>query len=136
MVDWLADAVTGAKLDKQDLHREMTVVRNEMERGESNPHAVLGQLVRATPYRFHAYGHDPIGAHNDVEHVAIESLRTFYHRFYRPDNAVLVVGGVFDEVRVLQRVEQAFGTIPKASTPLPADHWREPVQEGERSVVL
>jgi zinc protease len=136
MLGWLAESMTQAKLDKGDLDSEMTVVRNEMERAENSPERILGSRMRAAAFQWHGYGRDVLGARSDVENVPIERLRAFYRTWYRPDNAVLVIGGRFDVQATLRRVEQAFGPIPRPAPQLPASYTREPVQDGERQVVL
>ena len=47
----------------------MTVVRNEMERGENSPTGVLCKRMMATAYQWHNYGKSTIGARSDVENV-------------------------------------------------------------------
>ncbi|MCG2594460.1 insulinase family protein [Ramlibacter sp. XY19] len=136
MLRWLAESMTKARLEKRDLDSEMTVVRNELERAENDPSRILGARMRAAAFHWHGYGRDVLGARSDVENVPIEKLRAFYRTWYRPDNAVLVIGGRFDEKAALQKVEQVFGAIARPATPLPAAYTREPVQDGERQVVL
>ncbi|MFX8164745.1 insulinase family protein, partial [Acinetobacter baumannii] len=82
---------------KADLDTEMTVVRNEFERGENQPFAVLAQRVNAAAYAWHPYGHATIGPKSDIENVPIEKLQAFYNRVYRPDNATLLIAGDFDK---------------------------------------
>ena len=136
MVDWLAEAMTQAKLQKSDLDSEMSVVRNELERADSAPAAVLSQRMVSAAYDWHGYGHPTLGARSDVENIPIEKLRTFYARNYRPDNAVLVIGGKFDTAAVLARVEKAFGAVARPATPLAPAYTAEPAQDGERSVTV
>ncbi len=136
MLGWLAESMTQAKVAKEDLVTEMTVVRNEMERAENNPGRVLGERMRSTAYQWHAYGRDVLGARSDIENMPIERLQAFYRKHYRPDNAVLLVGGKFDAPAVLKRIEQTFGQIAKPTTPLERTWTKEPAQDGERQVLL
>jgi zinc protease len=136
MLGWLAEAMTRARLDKRDLDTEMTVVRNELERAENSADRILGRRMRSAAFEWHGYGRDTLGARSDVENIPIERLRAFYATWYRPDNAVLVIGGKFDAPAALRRVEQVFGALRRPATPLPASYTREPVQDGERQVVL
>ena len=135
-IRWLAESMTQAKLSKSDLDSEMSVVRNELERAENLPGPALGKRMVSVAYDWHGYGHHTLGARSDVEHISIERLRDFYSRYYRPDNAMLVVGGSFDAADVLAKVERAFGPIARPEPPLAPLHTVEPVQEGERSVTL
>lgn len=133
---WQADAMTHSRISRSDLDAEMTVVRNEMERGENSPFSMLIQQVAAAAYVWHPYGRSTIGARSDVENVDIESLRSFYHRYYQPDNAVLIVTGQFDPQQTLEWIHQSFAVIPKPTRTLPPSYTVEPVQQGARSVTL
>lgn len=131
-----ADRMVNAFVAEKDLRTEMTVVRNEMERGENNVAGVLRQKVLAASYQWHNYGRSVIGARSDVENVRIASLQAFYRQYYQPDNAVLVLAGKFDPKRVLALVDHHFGSIPKPVRMLPPLYTVEPPQEGERMVRL
>jgi zinc protease len=131
-----ADRMTHSFIRKSDLDKEMTVVRNEFERGENEPMQVLSQRVKAAAYSWHAYGHATIGPKSDIENVPIANLQAFYRRFYRPDNATLLVAGKFDAQRTLALVAHEFAKVAKPATPVPAPWTIEPPQDGERSVVV
>lgn len=131
-----ADRMVNSRVDRKDLDTEMTVVRNEMERGENNPGRILYQRLVSSAFRWHNYGKETIGARSDVEGVDIESLRAFYRTYYQPDNAVLVVAGAFDVDQTLGWIAKYFGAIPKPTRTLPRLYTVEPVQDGERSVTI
>ena len=63
-------------------------------------------------------------------------MQAFYRNYYQPDNAVLVVAGKFDEAKTLGWIKETFGAIPKPSRTLIPTYTDEPVQDGERDVVL
>jgi zinc protease len=133
---WLADSMVNSFIARADLDTEMTVVRNEMERGENNPSGILVQKMLAGAYQWHPYGRSVIGARSDVENVDIPRLQAFYRLYYQPDNATLIVSGRFDAAQVLRWVALSFGPIPKPARTLPALYTIDPVQDGERSVTL
>jgi zinc protease len=133
---WLADSMVNSYVARKDLDTEMTVVRNEMERGENSPGRILLQRTMALMYDWHNYGRSTIGARADVENVDIDSLQRFYRLYYQPDNATLTVSGKFDPARVLRWVSSSFGSVPKPARALPALYTLDPVQDGERSVTL
>jgi len=139
-LDWIfaleADRMVHSNVSKEDLDAEMTVVRNEFESGENSPSGVLHKRVTATAYQWHNYGRSTIGARSDIENVPIERLRAFYRTYYQPDNAVLVVAGKFDTAQALDLVGKHFAGIPRPGRSLPATYTSEPVQDGERSVIL
>jgi zinc protease len=131
-----ADRMTHSNIAKKDLDTEMTVVRNEFESGENNPALVLRERVLETAYLWHNYGHPTIGARADIEGVPIERLQKFYHTYYQPDNATLIVTGKFDQKPTLSYIEKVFGAIPKPARVLPNPYTVEPPQDGMREVTL
>ena len=85
--------MVNVKFTKQILDTEMTVVRNEFERGENNPASILRERVASTAYLWHNYGKSTIGSKDDIEKVPVNRLAEFYKKYYQPDNAVLVITG-------------------------------------------
>lgn len=133
---WQADAMRNSFIARKDLDTEMTVVRNEMEMGENDPGRILFEKTLATMYQWHNYGKSTIGARTDVEGVDIAQLKAFYLRYYRPDNATLIVSGKFDQGKVLRWVQQYFGVIRVASALPSPQYTLDPAQDGERSVTI
>ncbi|CAM9620273.1 unnamed protein product, partial [Phaeothamnion confervicola] len=139
-LDWAlsveADRMVNAFVRKEDLDSEMTVVRNEFESGENNAGRVLRQRMMQLAFPWHNYGNSVIGSRSDIENVPIDKLRAFYRMFYQPDNAVLIIGGKFEERQAIDSVVRNFGALPKPARKLPVFYTTEPTQDGERSVVL
>jgi zinc protease len=131
-----ADRMVNSRVSKADLDSEMTVVRNEFERGENDPGSVLEERVMSTAYLWHNYGRSTIGARSDIENVPIERLQAFYRKYYQPDNAVLVIAGKFDQTKALAWVNDYFAKIAKPARTLETTYTAEPAQDGEREVVL
>jgi zinc protease len=131
-----ADRMIHSNVSKEDLDAEMTVVRNEFESGENSPSGVLSKRIAATAYQWHNYGRSTIGARSDIENVPIERLRAFYKTYYQPDNAVLVIAGKFDDAAAQAMVQKHFGATPKPERAIPTTYTAEPVQDGERNVIL
>src|SRR5579863_4046802 len=124
------------KFTKQILDTEMTVVRNEFERGENNPATILSERVAATAYLWHNYGKSTIGSKDDIEKVPVNRLEEFYKKYYQPDDAVLTITGRIDEAKTLQMIADSFGRIPRPARVLDQTYTVEPPQDGERSVTL
>ena len=135
-LDLEADRMINSFIKEEDLRSEFSVVRNEFESGENNPSRVLLQRVMSTAYLWHNYGKSTIGSREDIERVPIENLRAFYRKYYQPDNAVVTVAGRIDEAKTLAWVNEFFGVIPRPQRKLQPTYTVEPVQDGERHVVL
>ncbi len=139
-LDLESDRMVNSFIAKHDLESEMTVVRNEYEAGENDPFNVLMERTFSTAFLWQNYGKSTIGARSDIELVPIERLQSFYHRYYQPDNAVLVVAGKFDPRRTLELIQRDFGRIPRPDRSgvlkIYPTYTVEPTQDGERSVTL
>ena len=135
-LDLEADRMVNSYIAKEDLDSEFSVVRNEFESGENSPSGVLMQKVISAAYLWHNYGQSTIGNKSDIERVPIENLQAFYKKYYRPDNAVLMVTGKFDKDKTLELIEEKFGVLKNPSTPLRDIPTIEPPQDGEKKVTL
>jgi zinc protease len=131
-----ADRMINSKVAKADLDTEMTVVRNEYERGENAPTSVLIKRMQSVAYDWHNYGNSTIGNRSDIENVEIANLQAFYRKYYQPDNAVLLVAGKFDVPKALQLVGTYFSAIPRPTRQLQKLWTVEPTQDGERSFTV
>lgn len=131
-----ADRMRNSLIADADRQSEMTVVRNELERGQNEPALVLEEAVYAAAFREHPYHHPTIGWRADVEHVLTARLKEFYDTFYHPNNATSIVVGDFDETTALTMIDKHFGAYPASPAELPQVYTEEPAQEGERRLVV
>lgn len=131
-----ADRMRNSLLTKEDKEAEMTVVRNEFERGENNPNSLLDKEIWASAYIAHPYHHSTIGWKSDIENAPIEVLKNFYNTYYWPDNATLTIIGDFKKENVFALIEKYFGKITKAPKPMPQPYTEEPQQYGARKIVV
>jgi zinc protease len=131
-----ADRLVNSFIRREDLVSEMTVVRNEFELGENMPDRVLSQRMLAVAYEWHNYGKSTIGNRSDIERVPIQNLQAFYRKYYRPDNAMLVVAGKFAPEKALSLISKYFAPLKRPESSIDTTYTEEPAQDGERTVVL
>lgn len=131
-----ADRMRNSLIDDLDRQSEMTVVRNEFDRGQNEPSNVLDEAVYATAFREHPYHHPTIGWRSDVENVPTSRLKAFYDRFYHPNNAAVVLVGDFEREQALELIERHFGKYPATTEQVPDVYTTEPPQQGERRVKI
>lgn len=127
-----ADRMRNLQLRESDRDAEMSVVRNELERGENSPDEAMEKEMYAIAYREHPYHHPTIGWRSDVENIPMERLKAFYDVFYWPNNCSVLIVGDFDTDKTLKLMEKYYGKIPGSPHPIPEVYTREPSQEGER----
>ena len=109
-----ADRMRYSFLRDEDRQPEMTVVRNEYERGENSPFDVLDKNIWATAYQAHPYHHSTIGWRSDIENVSTERLKDFYNIYYWPNNATATIIGDFNVDNTLSLIEKYFGEHSKS----------------------
>ena len=112
---WIeSDRMMELAFQQESLDVQKQVVIEEFKETSLNrPYGDLWGLFNDFVFEKYPYKWMPIGkeiAH--IEQVTMDVMRDFFYRFYRPDNAVLVVGGNvrFDEV--VKLAEKWFGDIP------------------------
>lgn len=114
-----------AGLTQTSLENQQKVVLQERAEGYAEPNGrdddSLSRLFWSSD---HPYHHPVIGTVADIEGFALDAVRSFWDRHYRPRNAVLVIVGNIDKKAALARVEHWFSDIPDRGAPLA----REPVR--------
>jgi zinc protease len=131
-----ADRMRHLWLHEADRQSEMTVVRNEYERGKNDPDNVLMEEVTAAAYEALPYHHPTIGWKSDIEHIPITRLREFYDTFYWPNNATVTVIGDLEPEATLSLIKKYYGVYPPSPAPIPTMYTEEPAQSGERRVTV
>ncbi len=131
-----ADRMRNLLIREEDLALEMTVVRNEYERGENDPVRTLIKELFAAAFTAHTYSHPTIGWESDIESTNPAKLRQFYDTYYWPENAVLTIIGGFDREKTLAAIVEHYGAIQPAPHPIPAVEIIEPEQIGPRRVSI
>jgi len=131
-----ADRMRNLLLDPKEIDSERKVVAEERRtRTEDDPDGYLSEEFLAAAYKAHPYGWPVIGWMSDILRINPRELRAFYNRYYQPNNALLVVAGDVDTRRVVSRVRDTFGRIPRGPAPPPMEAT-EPAQLAERRVVV
>ena len=131
-----ADRMRNAFLKDEDRQPEMTVVRNEFERGENSPFDVLDKNIWATAYQAHPYHHSTIGWRSDIENVSTKRLQEFYNTYYWPNNATATVIGDFEKKQTLALIKKYFGEHGRSQHTIPKMYTEEPTQEGPRRIMI
>jgi len=114
----LDDAMTQEKLDLQ-----RDVVRNERRQSiENQPYGKAEVLIDELMYPpGHPYQISVIGKHEDLQAATVEDVKSFFNRYYLPNNASLCVVGDFDPATAKQWIQQLFGDLPPGPEPPPID---------------
>jgi zinc protease len=90
---------------------ESRAVLGEYNKNSANPIQKLYETMRAKAFTTHTYRHTTMGFIEDIEDMPnqYEYSRTFFQRWYRPENAAIIVAGDVDPAQVLPLVEKYWG---------------------------
>lgn len=129
-----ADRMVNLAFSEKGLRRERQVLMEERRlRTEDQPRSMTSEHLWAAAFVLGPYRHPVGGWMDDIEHYTLADLRAWYERWYRPDNATLIVVGDAEPARVRMLAERHFG--PLAQRPAePLKPRAEPPQRGERRV--
>jgi zinc protease len=107
---FLLDAVTQKKFEVQ-----RSTVKNERGQNYDNrPYGLIYEKTASALYPFgHPYSWSTIGTLADLDRVDVTDLKSFFLRWYGPNNAVLTVAGDVTPAEVVKLAEKYFGPIPK-----------------------
>ncbi len=131
-----AELMHNLKLDDEEFQRERNVVAEERRlRTDNNPMGYLYFRLFNTHYVYHPYHWLPIGFMEDIQSWKIEEIRDFYHRYYQPCNAILVVAGDIEPDTVFKEAQKQFGNIKNEHT-IPKVTAVEPKNDGAKRAVL
>src|SRR5437660_11607050 len=106
MILWLeADRMATLKVDKDTFTNEREVVKEERRmRVDNQPYGRLQEIIYDQAFTTHPYKHPTIGSMKDLEAASIEDVRDFYHTYYVPANATMVLVGDFDTPQAMDLV--------------------------------
>ncbi|MDD4192819.1 MAG: pitrilysin family protein, partial [Mangrovibacterium sp.] len=93
---WLeSDRMLELAFSQESLHVQRNVVIEEFkQRNLNQPYGDVWSLVRELAYQVHPYRWPTIG--KDISHLtgaSLDDVKSFFYRYYAPDNAVLVLSG-------------------------------------------
>jgi zinc protease len=86
----------------------------------ANPSAVARLVAQRVAYAGAPYGHPLAGTAATLAALTRDRVAWFHERFYRPDDAVLVIGGDLAADDAFALAERVLGSWRAPSTPLPA----------------
>ncbi len=128
-----ADRMRGLAITQENLDNQRSVVKNEVRVNVINapyggfPWIDLPMTANTNPHNAHNF----YGDMKDLDAATLDDAKAFFHTYYSPNNAALVITGDFEPADALAMVQQYFGSIPSAPQPERPD-VSEPKQTAER----
>jgi zinc protease len=133
-----ASRLSSLVVNEDVFESERDVVKEEYRQGVlAQPYGRLFSVfLPATIYQESPYRRTTIGSIEDLDAATIEDVRRFHATYYRPDNAVVMVAGNFDQAQLDGWIDQYLAPIANPDRPLPANNVVEPEPTGPREATF
>ncbi len=133
-----AERMGSLVVDPKVFASERDVVKEELRaRVLSAPYGKLFYLyIPQVSYSRHPYARPGIGSIEELDAATIADVRAFHATYYRPDNAVMVVAGRFDQAQLDRWIDQYLGVIARPATEIPRVRVTEPERTRARSFTV
>ena len=134
VVEIEADRFQNLDYGHEAFETEAGAVYGEYRKDQTQPFFMLDEKLHDVAFDVHTYKHTTMGFEADVKAMpkAFDYSRSFFHRFYRPENVVLMVVGDFEPAKVMQLIEKHYGAWKPGY--VAAKIKPEPPQTRERKV--
>ncbi|MBM3975540.1 MAG: insulinase family protein [Planctomycetes bacterium] len=136
VVEIEADRFQNLKYAEPEFRTESGAVYGEYRKGRTSPFEVLSEKLQDTAFDVHTYKHTTIGFEADIKAMPenYEYSKSFFQRFYRPENVIVLVTGDVNVAQTFALIEQHYGGWQKGyvEPKVPV----EPEQRAPRRVVV
>src|SRR5262249_32568816 len=113
VLDLESDRMRSLTIDERSLAREREVVKEERRlRVENEPAGLMDEALHALVYQAHPYRWPVIGYTGDIEAIDRKDCEDYFHTFYAPGKAVLLLAGDFDPAPALSGPPKPYAHLP------------------------
>ncbi len=117
----MANSVQTPLFDPLELEREREVVLGEFDRQESNPFFPYSRAMDSAMWGENVVRKQPIGQRDVIKTATPEKMRTIQHKYYIPNNSMLIVAGDVDSASVYNLVTKHFTSWKRGTDPFKQD---------------
>jgi zinc protease len=124
-----AERLSNLNVDEANFRSERAVVQEEYrERVLASPYGRFHEAIAPRSYAVHPYRRGVIGNVAELDAASLDDVRAFHRTFYRPDNAILIVAGDFDQKELDGWIDKYFAAIRRPAAPIPRVTAVEPAR--------
>jgi len=112
VIDLESDRFQNLQYPEDEFKTEAGAVFGEYRKNRTSPFFTLYEAVHRAAFDVHTYGHTAMGFVEDIEAMPTmyEYSKSFFQRFYRPENVVILVTGDVEVPRTMALLRQYYGT--------------------------
>ncbi len=120
-------------LETDEISKERGVIREEMRTRNSASYRQIEKLLPIIMPGSQYAKRLPIGTEDVIMNFKPEDLRTYYHKWYRPDLQGIIVIGDIDVDQIEAKIKKMFADIPQPVNP--AERIYYPVPDNQEPLV-
>lgn len=130
---WLeSERMMHLKIDSIGIETQRKVVKEERKQSyENRPYGKLLLELCSGAFKVMPYRWTPIGEAQYIDKAKYSEFMDFYHEFYVPQNAVLVIAGDINIDQAKEMVKKYFAGIPRGKEKIYRPDVQEPPQTEE-----
>jgi zinc protease len=131
-----SDRFQNLKYNEREFQTEAGAVYGEYRKSKTSPYSVAFEKLQDMAFDKHTYKHTTMGFERDIKDMPkqFDYSISFFNRYYRPENIVLVIVGDINETKTYELVKKYYsnwkpGYVAPKITP-------EPQQTDERTAIV
>ena len=134
----MADVIRNPSFKDEEIDRLRRQSLNGLRNALATPASIAGLVASRVIYRDAPYGHSLGGTPESLPRIKRDDIGKIHSTYYRPDNAILVIGGDISPANGFTLAQKYFGDWQNPSTPLPKLQITAPESDvtGRRILVI
>ncbi|MGH7895406.1 MAG: M16 family metallopeptidase [Candidatus Binatia bacterium] len=136
ILDLESDRMGNLAITPKNLEQERGIVMEERRlRIDNDVQGAMNEALYLQAFERSPYRWNTVGFMDDLKRITLAEAKAFFHTYYAPNNATLVLVGDVEPAATFALAERYFGGVPRRPPPPPVDAG-EPEQDGERRIVV
>jgi zinc protease len=133
-MDLESDRFQNLSYEEGPFRTEAGAVYGEYLKNITNPFSIAHEKLMDTAFDVHTYKHTTMGFERDIKDMpnGYEYSKSFFQRYYRPENSVLLLTGDFDPAEAKTMIKKYYGNWRPGYVEPQVEE--EPPQTAERTV--
>ncbi len=111
-IELLSDMMIHSTITKEDLKKEKSVILDEIDMYEDSPEDMVHEILQEKVWKDNAHGFIISGDKKTVKSFTRDQVLDFKNRYYTGENIIISIAGSFEQDKIIEQLEKAFGSIP------------------------
>ena len=133
LLELLSDVLYNPSFPEEEFGKLITQTKSGLATIKTDANAMSANVTKVLNYgKDHPYGR--VQTPQQLDNIKLESCKSFYQTYFRPNNAVLVIVGDIDVETARKQANQYFGKWEKGV--IPASNLSKPKSPNERKIAF